>query len=162
MKPGTSTPFIADVGWYAWEELNVGTKGANFGWPGFEGGNLAGNPVNNVSQQQDYYYGSVSGVKNFVDSNPTVTAPIYSYGHVGDVGNAIMVGDFYRGELIIADLNRGTIEALKVNDQNRVTTVRRFETEAIPAITYMDASLDGGLYYVNLYAGKIERWKPIV
>ena len=33
----TGEPFIGDVGWNNWEEINTG-KGANFGWPCYEGG----------------------------------------------------------------------------------------------------------------------------
>jgi glucose/arabinose dehydrogenase len=39
VKPGTNTIFVNDVGEDAWEEINRGTSGANYGWPvrkGFE------------------------------------------------------------------------------------------------------------------------------
>ena len=35
--PRTSEPYIGDVGWNTWEEIDTG-KGANFGWPCYEGG----------------------------------------------------------------------------------------------------------------------------
>lgn len=37
VKPSTNTPYIGDVGWTTWEEINVG-GGKNFGWPFYEGG----------------------------------------------------------------------------------------------------------------------------
>lgn len=36
-QPGTGRFYINDVGNTAWEEINLGVKGANYGWPGIEG-----------------------------------------------------------------------------------------------------------------------------
>ena len=35
----TNEPFIGDVGWGTWEELNTG-RGKNFGWPCYEGNDV--------------------------------------------------------------------------------------------------------------------------
>src|SRR5262249_42871675 len=43
LHPVTGDPYIGDVGWNTWEEINTG-KGANFGWPCYEGG-AAGTPA---------------------------------------------------------------------------------------------------------------------
>src|SRR4029434_6893888 len=37
IHPLTHDAYIGDVGWNTWEEVNNG-KGANFGWPCYEGG----------------------------------------------------------------------------------------------------------------------------
>ena len=37
VQPGTGRIFINDVGQNTWEEINDGTAGANYGWPGCEG-----------------------------------------------------------------------------------------------------------------------------
>ena len=37
IQPGTGRMLINDVGETTWEEINVGTAGANYGWPGSEG-----------------------------------------------------------------------------------------------------------------------------
>ncbi len=42
LQPGTGRLFINDVGSGAWEEINEGAPGANFGWPAKEG--TAGDP----------------------------------------------------------------------------------------------------------------------
>jgi len=42
IHPDTNEPYIGDVGWSTWEEIDTG-KGANFGWPCYEGG-AAGSP----------------------------------------------------------------------------------------------------------------------
>lgn len=36
-QPGTELMHINDVGQATWEEINVGARGANYGWPGSEG-----------------------------------------------------------------------------------------------------------------------------
>ena len=36
--PGTL--YVADVGWYFWEEMNISRGGENFGWPCYEGAEL--------------------------------------------------------------------------------------------------------------------------
>ena len=36
-QPGTGRMFIDDAGSYLWEEINEGKKGANYGWPTYEG-----------------------------------------------------------------------------------------------------------------------------
>lgn len=159
IAPGSSTPFIGDVGYFSWEEINVGTKGANFGWPGYEGGYVGSDRYTLSSQVQTNYKNSVPAVATFVNSNPTVTAPIFARNHGSDGAQAIVMGDFFRGELIVTDVNQGTVEALTLNAQNQVTAIRRFDSASVPGIVYMDASLDGGLYYVDLFKGAIGRWK---
>ena len=39
-QPGTGRIFINDVGQSAWEEINDGVAGANYGWPECEGPNV--------------------------------------------------------------------------------------------------------------------------
>jgi glucose/arabinose dehydrogenase len=71
VKPGSGTIFINDVGADAWEEINRDKKGANYGWPIYEG--LDG-------------------------SDPNYVDPIFAYGHEGDpatTGCSITGGAFY-------------------------------------------------------------------
>jgi len=42
VNPVSGEACIGDVGWNTWEEIDIG-KGANFGWPCYEGGVLGGN-----------------------------------------------------------------------------------------------------------------------
>ena len=67
--------YIADVGQGSWEEIDLGQKGANYGWNVFEGPAV------------------------FAGGTPTggsAVAPIYSYDH--SVGQSITGGYVYRGE----------------------------------------------------------------
>lgn len=46
VEPVTGRIHINDVGEVTWEEIDVGSAGANYGWPGSEGpDNVAGNIV---------------------------------------------------------------------------------------------------------------------
>src|SRR5262249_46193153 len=71
------TFYIADVGENTWEEIDVGQKGANYGWNAYEGPMAfpGGDPVNNAGP---------------------LVSPIYSYDHT--VGHSITGGYVYRGE----------------------------------------------------------------
>ena len=67
--------YIADVGKTQWEEIDIGQKGANYGWPAFEGPAV-------------FQGGPVTG--------GTAVPPIYFYDH--SVGQSITGGYVYRGE----------------------------------------------------------------
>jgi glucose/arabinose dehydrogenase len=68
-QPGTGRLFINDVGANAWEEINDGIAGSNYGWPTTEG----------------------------VTTNPAFRSPLFAYGHgTGPTtGCAIVGGAFY-------------------------------------------------------------------
>lgn len=67
VQPGTGRIHINDVGQNAWEEINLGTAGANYGWPATEG------PT------------SAAGV----------TPPLFAYAH--DAGDGSGAGGFFEG-----------------------------------------------------------------
>jgi glucose/arabinose dehydrogenase len=37
LRPGSNTPYVGDVGWHLWEEIDVAARGTNGGWPCYEG-----------------------------------------------------------------------------------------------------------------------------
>jgi glucose/arabinose dehydrogenase/uncharacterized protein (DUF2141 family) len=69
--------YIADVGQDRWEEIDIGQKGANYGWNAYEGPVAfpGGDPVNNAGP---------------------LVFPIYAYDHT--VGHSVTGGYVYRGE----------------------------------------------------------------
>ncbi len=67
--------YIGDVGQGAWEEIDIGQAGANYGWDVFEG-------------PASFQPGPLGP--------GTLTAPIHSYDHA--VGHAVIGGYVYRGE----------------------------------------------------------------
>jgi glucose/arabinose dehydrogenase len=152
----TNIPFIGDVGWKTWEEVNTG-RGVNFGWPYYEGGN-------GTSVQQPEY-ANLQPAIDFYASGAPVAAPVYGYTH--SASNAIVMGDFYtgntlpsiyQGSLFIADVSQGTIDTLKLNNQGQVVSVSRFDS-GIAAPVQITTGPDGNLYYASLASGLIGRWK---
>lgn len=75
---GTGELFIGDVGQNTWEEVNLGTPGANFGWSSLEGPDPF--PPGSPLPPGD----------DFVD-------PIYAYKHASGDGQSVTGGIVYRG-----------------------------------------------------------------
>jgi glucose/arabinose dehydrogenase len=143
------TPVIGDVGWTRWEEINIG-RGQNFGWPYFEGPGQTGG-YNGLPQAQAFY-----------NSGQQTTGPAYATEHNGP--SAIVVGDFYRGAgalnggLFVSDASQGTIDVVKFN-ANGTTETTNFARNIFGVVQILRGP-DGSMYFANLPAGKIERWRP--
>ena len=132
---------VADVGQSAFEELNLVTKGGNYGWPGSEGpctSNCAGQ-----------------------------TNPIYSYPH-GGAGAAITAGVYYTGDqlgagyqnkVFIADEVEGWIKVITCNtDFTSCGNPKTFDPEA-GATVAMAQGPDDNLYQL-VYTGSLVRIGP--
>ena len=132
----TGRLLIGDVGNTNIEELNVGVRGANYGWPNVEG----------------------------VSSNPAYTNPIYSYPHLGR--DASITGGFvyhgtqfpssYQNNYFFADYAQNWIKRLTFDANGNVNGVFNFEpANGAPDgptgdIVYLTEGPEGALYYVDL------------
>ncbi|MEP6917373.1 MAG: PQQ-dependent sugar dehydrogenase [Acidobacteriota bacterium] len=128
-EPVAGTLFINDVGQSAWEEIDLGVAGANYGWPVTEG----------------------------ATTDPHFRAPLYAYTHAN--GNcAISGGAFhnltrsqfpiqYWGAYFFADLCGGWIASRRSDG-----TVATFATGISQPVDVQTAS-DGSLYYLARGAG---------
>ena len=154
IHPVTGEPFIGDVGWNTWEEVNTG-RGANFGWPCFEGGS-------GVSLQQGGYR-ALDRCKPLYTDPSAVTPALHAYTHGGQ-GSSVQVGDFYtgsaypaayQGALFLVDYNRKFINYLTFDGGGRVTDVRTFGSEA--GVVQLSAGPDTNLYLMNILEGKLKR-----
>ena len=138
----TGNLFIGNVGGSAFEEINLGQKGANYGWPNVEG--VANDP-------------------NFVD-------PIFAYPHGG--GASITGGYVYRGEsdglngqYFFADFVQNTVSTLRFDGANWVATDRT--SQIVPNVSTVDAPASfgedarGNLYIVDI-GGEVFRLTPNV
>ena len=138
----TGRYYIGDVGGNdpssSIEELNLGARGANYGWPVCEGTSCG--------------------------SNPAYTSPIYQYSH-GGRDAAITAGFVYRGNqfpaefqgnFFFADYAQNWIKRLVLDAAGNVLEVRNFEPpDGTPDgpygdIVYLTQGPDGALYYVDL------------
>ncbi len=136
----TGRLLIGDVGGNdpstAVEELNVGVRGANYGWPNVEG----------------------------ASSNPAYTNPIYSYPHLGR--DAAITGGFvyhgtqfpssYQGNYFFADYAQNTIKRLTFDANGNVNGVFNVDpADGTPDgptgdVVYLTQGPDGALYYIDI------------
>ncbi|WP_052055483.1 PQQ-dependent sugar dehydrogenase [Myxosarcina sp. GI1] len=154
IDPDTNEPYIGDVGWKTWEEINTGA-GANFGWPYYEGGN-------EESLQQNEYQ-TLPEAQAFYESGESVTTPLYARNH-SDGAVAIIMGDFYTGDtfpdvyddaLFFSDFGDSTVRYLTFENGN--VEVNTFQ-DNVGGLTQISTGPDGNLYGVNRGTGEIISW----
>jgi glucose/arabinose dehydrogenase len=161
VQPGTGTIYLGDVGWTTWEEVDVATKGGNFGWPYFEG------------VPQNSGYSSLPQAQAFYNSGQTVVSPLLVRNHYagqnpdGRDATALIMGDVYsgntfpsayKGALFYNDVGRGYVFTTFLNPDGTVNSTQLFDN--LPYIVDMETGPDGNLYFASLYGGTIGRWKP--
>lgn len=148
---GTGDLYIADVGQNAWEEINLGEAGANYGWRPYEG------PVDNPAVPDEL---SANGV----------TFPIYSYNH--DNGDRSITGGYvYRGgseglhgQYVFADFASGRIWTLSDASGEWVRTERTDQifppgTDRPTRFSSFGEDAEGNLYIVSIQ-GDVYRLDP--
>jgi glucose/arabinose dehydrogenase len=160
IRPGTNTPYIGDVGWFRWEEINRGEPGANFGWPFFEGGkgeSLRTTTYEETPQAQSFYADSVR--------NNSVVSPLIGLSHLTDSVTSLLLGDFYtgsafpsefRGDLFFGDTVRRTISYVNFDPEGNVQSIETFATDVGFVVDLKNAP-DGTLYFVDFIIGRIGR-----
>jgi PKD repeat protein len=136
--------FIGDVGDAAWEEIDDGPPGANFGWPLHE------------------------GPENPPDS--TTVDPLFAYAH--DPGSAAVVGNIfyvgtnfpseYEGNFFFFDHTRGTLGRMVLSTGNTIASIDTAWAEvAARGNGYGPVDLqvgpDGALYYTTYIPGQLRR-----
>jgi Glucose / Sorbosone dehydrogenase len=138
--------FVADVGAVTWEEVNLGSSGANYGWPNTEG------PFNPAAF-------------------PAFTNPIHAYAHNGS-GRSITGGYVFRGpdsdglhgQYFFADFITGQVWTLH-NQGGAWTATERTGQIAASAGTIANISSfgedgRGNLYLIDI-GGDIFRLDPL-
>jgi glucose/arabinose dehydrogenase len=154
INPATNEPFVGDVGWYAWEEINTG-RGKNFGWPCYEGDDKGSAPQSSYQ----YYTTTKTFCGKLYDQGPSaVQAPLYSWSN--SPGAAAIAGTFYTGKtfpaeyqgvFFFADYVRAWIKYLTL-DATGKATVHDFMAGALNqgGPVQLTVGPDGDLYYVLL------------
>jgi glucose/arabinose dehydrogenase len=132
LVPGTGPRealFVADVGWNAWEEVELCLGGENFGWPCFEG--RGPQPAYRAVDT----FGICDGVA--VAHAPPVLAWHHSQTSAGFSGNCASglcvyrgqrYPEVYRGRLFFSDFGQGWLRAAELDEHLRATGVLTFAT----------------------------------
>ncbi|PZD73694.1 Bifunctional hemolysin/adenylate cyclase [Acaryochloris thomasi RCC1774] len=157
LHPETGVPFIGDVGWTNWEEINTG-RGENFGWPLFEGGNGVSRRTEALADLPEF--------ETLFQGASDVTAPLFALRHptsrsitLGDFYTGEAYPDFYEGALFFADNTVGGVSALLFDEQGNIDSAIPFADEEL-GITQISVGPDSNLYFANVFSGEIGRWVP--
>ena len=144
VQPGTGKLYINDVGEDAWEEVNIGAAGADYGWPANEGDSTAGGataPVFTYRHTETAPPGTGPG--GFITGQAIVGATFYPRGGTFPVA--------YHGSFFFADFLSRIVGRLDPAEGHAAST---FANMAGMPVDVM-AGRDGALYV--LYRGSIAR-----
>ncbi len=153
--PTTDEPYLGDVGWTTWEEINVG-RGKNFGWPYYEGGN--------GQNLQTGGYEDLQSALDFYATNPEVEPPFWSKSHA-DGAVSVVLGDFYTGNvyspvvqnaLFFTDLFDPALEAIRLNPDGSLKDVLTLSNDLGTVVEMTYNPVDGHMYYVDV-GGEVGR-----
>jgi glucose/arabinose dehydrogenase len=161
LHPTTGEPFIGDVGWDTWEEIDHGPAGTNFGWPCYEG----------PAPQEFYQIDASSTCALYLPS--AIVAPVFAYSH-GDrppvpgaivAGDSVTAGTFYTGEaypstyagnFFFADYVAGWLMRMELDPGGDVSAVEPFAA-GLNGPVAIEMGPDGLLYYASFVSGQIRR-----
>lgn len=166
-NPGTL--YIGDVGWGAWEDLNVATGGENFGWPCYEGPNphngyQNGNPAHSgcntlpasehTSPQHYFHHNNAnlsfpSGLRGF-----TIVA--------GDVYEGTRYPEELHGKVFYGDYVSGWIAYTTPDTPGSIAPNHTvLSTGAGPIVDIRYNSNDQLMYMVNIGAGTVSALRHV-
>ncbi len=154
IDPSTDELWIGDVGWNRWEELNHAAAGANFGWPCYEGGS------GTLLEQGGY---SVLGICQDLYAAGNVSAAVYGYPHIAEIGGAIIAGDFYdqldwpaeyQGALFFGDFSFQEINYAHLGPDDAID-IHSLATDVL--LVDISVGPDGNLYLAMIADDSIDR-----
>jgi glucose/arabinose dehydrogenase len=140
VQPGTGQLFINDVGQSAFEEVDAGTAGANYGWPTTEGDFNQASFPNFTRPLYAYAHGTGPLQGNSIAGgafyNPTSAS--FPAGFVGDY----FFGDFVAGRIFVRDAATGAVSVFA-------------NPTAGGGVVDLDVLPDGRLLCLSINTGKI-------
>ena len=158
--------FIADVGWFANEEINTAGPGANFGWPYYEGGDsgtLVPTPQYRTHAGFAEFYAAVAAGTAVI--TPAFRAFSHSTIAPGYQLQAIIAGDVIKGtsaypadlagRFLFSDFVGGNLFA--VDTASRTDTSFLLDWPGDFGPIHLAQRADGYLYYADLITGQIGR-----
>lgn len=158
LRPETGLPYLGDVGWNAWEELNVARPGSNLGWPCYEG-----------PERQPGYEPKPVCQELYALGASAVTMPLYFWGR--DQGRTATGGGFYtgtdypeayRGAFFFGDYSGSWIRFLRVDAHDNLVpgSVETFTDDA-EGLVGLELGPDTLLHYVDINKGRLLRFRYV-
>jgi glucose/arabinose dehydrogenase len=143
--PATGILYCGDVGQDQYEEIDVITKGGNYGWATYEGSNSPPSGVTTNGQP--------------IPQNPVFPIVTYAHSSLGGPGNCVIGGVVYHGgrlsqlrnSYIYGDYVSGTIWSIDYNGVNATTPQQLFSDSDISCFG-VDPS-NGDVLYAKLNSG---------
>lgn len=124
-------PIIGDVGEAAWEEIDIGVKGGNYGFPAQEG------PC---------------------DSCPYIN-PIYSYAH--DNTSASVTGGFASGQnYYFGDYAQGFIKKIEFDPQYTSVTEEEVVDDEAGTVVEILPGINNSFYFLTIFPGELFLMTP--
>lgn len=164
VMPGTASPgalLISEVGWTAWEELNVARNGGeNFGWPCREG--TEPQPAYTLNPRAPEFCAAMQGA-------PTIPILTWNHEDPGSVGftgfastgsvvyDATQFPVAYRGGVFFCDFGGEWIRFARLGANGAVTSVESFAFDARQPVELRVDPSTGDLVYVSIGPGKVHR-----
>jgi glucose/arabinose dehydrogenase len=150
IHPTTGEVLIGNVGWVTYEEIERG-RGANFGWPCYEG-----------DAPQASYQARFPAQCGAIPAS-AITKPLHFYGRsegVAVIGGAVYSATqfpvAYRGNFFFADYVGKWIRRMIFDASGNVSSVQTFATNVTDVVS-LEQSPDGALYYISLASGEVRR-----
>jgi glucose/arabinose dehydrogenase/endonuclease YncB( thermonuclease family) len=153
LRPNTNEVYLGDVGWDTWDELDVATRGANLGWPCYEG-NVRQGGYEPRDVCQTLYAAGASAVK----------PPLLAMAIPG--GSAVTGGFFftgtnfpaeYQGAYFYGNYAQGYLRYLKP-DANGALVANPFNlATGADGPVDVEQGPDGNLWYVSINTGQLRR-----
>ena len=170
VRPRTSELWVGDVGWSAFEEINVvaNTRDGvveNFGWPCYEG----------TPRQPAYESAGLSICQQLYTTPGAVTAPFFTYSYnqpvvsgetCGNGSSSISGITFYdagsypvqyQGALFFADYSRGCIWVMFAGAGGQPDPSTRAVFRAGVGVVNLQIGPGGDLFYADIDGGTIRR-----
>jgi glucose/arabinose dehydrogenase len=139
VQPGTGKILINDVGNGAFEEINEGVAGGNYGW------NLTEGPTNDPRFRSPLFAYPHSAPSPTVDGCAIVGGAFYN-------PTTVMFPSFYVGKYFFADYCKGWMRVL----DPATGAASDFATGVVQPVD-LQVGNDGALYYLDRFAGSVRR-----
>lgn len=160
IRPSDGLVLLGDVGWNTWEEINIVSRGANLGWPCYEGNdhqNGTGMPGIGAYKDQPFCR------QMYANPPPNLTPPLHYYAH--PPSSAVVSGVFYTGDnypaafkdnFFYGDYAKNQISTLQLDAANNLVpnSVQTFASNAGGPVQFFTGP-DGDVYYIAINEGGI-------